>query len=161
MVGGVLFIAYKVSVSDIVPNTSLTVYKISKEGEYIIISADKQKIDKNGKLILKLADSKKYDYVLVNSKDATKIDKAILKTVTLSTTSKSIKRGKKYTIKLNNKLNTASIKSIKYSTSKKSIATVSSKGVVKGISKGSTTINAVVTLKNGTKKTLKLKVKIK
>lgn len=157
---GTRYIA-KVSVNDIVPNTSLTVYKISKVGEYIIISANKQKIDKNAKLILKLPDSKKYDYALMNSKDAAKIEKAILKTITLQESSKSIKVGKKYTIKLNDKFNTESIKSIKYSTSKKSIAMVSSKGVVKGIKKGSATIKVVVTLKNGTRKTLKLKVKIK
>jgi endo-1,4-beta-xylanase len=61
---------------------------------------------------------------------------------------------------LSSKFNQANAKSIKFTSSNKKV-TVDKNGKIKAVKKGSATIKAVVTLKNGTKKTVKMKVTIK
>lgn len=92
-----------------------------------------------------------YSQNSAKAKDAKTIalSKNILK---LSKTSATIQKGKKVTIKATA---TPSAK-ITYTSSNKKIATVTSKGVVKGIKKGSTTIKVSV---NGVTKTFKVTVK--
>ena len=58
-------------------------------------------------------------------------------------------------------LNMENVKSIQYSVSKKSVASVTKKGVVKGKKAGSAVVRAKVTLKNGKAKTVRMKVKVK
>lgn len=72
-----------------------------------------------------------------------------------------MKKGKKTSIALSNKLNMSNVESITYSTDSKSVATVSKKGTVTAKGKGTTTIKATVTLKNGKTKTVKMKVTVK
>ena len=77
------------------------------------------------------------------------------KKITLGKKSVSLKKGKKYTIKIALSPISASEK-ITYQTWKKSVATVSNKGVVKARKKGTIKI----TVKSGKKKaTLNVKVK--
>ena len=52
------------------------------------------------------------------------------------------------------------VKSITYTTSKKSIATVSKKGTITAVNTGNATVMATVTLKNGTKKTIKMTIRV-
>jgi uncharacterized protein YjdB len=53
------------------------------------------------------------------------------------------------------------VKSIVYKTSKSNVATVNKNGKITGKKSGTATVSAVVTLKNGSKKTVKMKVTVK
>lgn len=75
----------------------------------------------------------------------------IVTDASISKTSKTIEEREKYTLKINNYS-----EKITWTTSNKKVATVSSKGVVKGVSKGSAVITAK--LKNGATFTCKIKV---
>lgn len=66
-------------------------------------------------------------------------------TIKLNKTKVAINEGESYTLKV-----TGTTKTVKWSTSNKAIATVSTKGVVKGIKAGSTTITATVSSKKYT-----------
>ena len=62
---------------------------------------------------------------------------------------------------MSSKLDMDNVESITYSTSKKSVATVSKNGKVTAKKAGNVTIKVIVTLKNGQTKTVKMKVKVK
>ncbi len=74
--------------------------------------------------------------------DAASKPKVVLK---LDKASVSIEMGNTVTLKLSKK-NVASVKKIAWVSKDKKIATVNSKGIVKGIKKGSTVVNATVKL---------------
>lgn len=86
-------------------------------------------------------------------------------TVKLSKTAVTVQKGKKTTLKIKKK-NIKKVKSIKWSSKNKKVATVSKKGAVKGVKVGKTTITCKVKyVAKGTKKvkakTLKCKVTVK
>ena len=58
-------------------------------------------------------------------------------------------------------VNMNNVKSITYQTADKKIATVSKSGKVTAKAKGTVTVKATVTLKNGSKKTVTMKIKVK
>ena len=58
-------------------------------------------------------------------------------------------------------MNMNNVKSITYQTADKKIATVSKSGKVTAKAKGTVTVKATVTLKNGSKKTVTMKIKVK
>lgn len=87
--------------------------------------------------------------------DETQTIPKLAPTIKLSATSKSIKKKKSFTLKVSGLAYGDAIKS--YVSSKKKVATVTAKGVVKGKKKGTAYIT--VTLKSG--KTAKCKVKVK
>ena len=55
----------------------------------------------------------------------------------------------------------ANVDKITYTSSKKSVATVNKNGKITAKKKGTAKVKAVVTLKDGTKKTVTMKVKVK
>ena len=81
-----------------------------------------------------------------------------VKSVKLSSKSSSIKKGRKLTLRVVISPSNATNKEVTWKTSNKKIATVTNKGVVKGVKKGTATIT--VTTKDG-KKTAKCKVTVK
>ncbi|MBR1630177.1 MAG: Ig-like domain-containing protein [Lachnospiraceae bacterium] len=81
-----------------------------------------------------------------------------VKSVKLNKKSASVKKGKTLTLKATISPSNATNKSVTWKTSNKKIAAVTSKGVVKGVKKGTATITA--TTKDG-KKTAKCKVTVK
>lgn len=82
-------------------------------------------------------------------------------TLKLKKTKISVKKGKKVTLKVTKK-NVKKIKSAKWSTANKTIATVSSKGVVKGIKAGKTTVTCTIKYrKKSSKKVFKKVLKCK
>ena len=81
--------------------------------------------------------------------------KKLTPTIKLSATKKTLKKGKTYKLKVSKLAKGDAVKSFK--TSKKSVATVTSKGVIKAKKKGKATIT--VTLKSG--KTAKCKITVK
>ena len=82
----------------------------------------------------------------------------LVKKIKLNSTSKTLKKGEKFTLKATVTPTNASNKSVKWTTSKKKIATVNSKGVVKAKKKGSCTIKA--TAKDGSKASASCKIKV-
>ncbi len=79
--------------------------------------------------------------------------------ITLNKTTASLAKGKTVTLKATVSPSNAVKKTIKWTSSNSKIATVSSKGVVKGIAKGTATITAKATDGSGKKATCKVTVK--
>ena len=130
-----------------------------KTGEYKLVNAKTYKVGKDGTLNAKLADGA--DYKMLTAAELKAVEKAILKTVEVKKPSATVKNGKKTQIQLSSELDMDNVKSITYKTSKKSVATVNKSGKITTNKKGSVTIKAIVTLKNGKKKTVSMTLKVK
>lgn len=89
------------------------------------------------------------------------MEKAVLKTVAVKKTTASIKEGKNTKIQLSSKLDLDNVKKITYTSGKKSVAVVDKNGKITAKKKGTVTIKAKVTLKNGKTKTVSMKIKVK
>jgi hypothetical protein len=149
----------KADAGDLTAENSLKVYSVdSTTGEYVMVNAKTYTVDANGSVSVSLADG---NYVLVTKSEANAINKAIKATIKPAKTKATVKKDKNTTFKLSSKLNKSNIKKITYSTSKKSVAKVSKSGKITAKKKGTATIKAKVTLKNGTTKTVQMKIKVK
>ena len=154
-------VKYTVSVSaeNVKNNKSLKAFVVNrKTGEYELINSKTYKA-KDGKLNASFG--KKGDYVLLTTKEAARIEKEILKTIAPKKTKATVKKGKTTEFKLDSKLNQNNVKKVTYKTSKKSIATVNKNGKIKANRKGTVTIKATVTLKNGKTKTVSMKIVVR
>lgn len=141
-------------------NQKLQVVAIDpKTGEYKLVNAKTYTVGKDGSINVSLADGA--DYKLLTTAEVKAVEKAILKTVEVKKSSVTVKKGKKTQIKLSSDLDMDNVKSITYKTGKKSVATVNKSGKITTKKKGTVTIKAVVTLKNGKKKTVSMKLKVK
>ena len=87
--------------------------------------------------------------------------KEIKKTVKATKTSTNVKKKKTTKFPWSKKLNMANVDKITYTSSKKSVVTVNKNGKITAKKKGTAKVKAVVTLKDGTKKTVTMKVKVK
>ena len=94
-------------------------------------------------------------------KDAKAAVKEIKKTVKATKTSTNVKKKKTTKFPWSKKLNMANVDKITYTSSKKSVVTVNKNGKITAKKKGTAKVKAVVTLKDGTKKTVTMKVKVK
>lgn len=130
-----------------------------KTGEYKLVNAKTYKVGKDGTLNAKLADGA--DYKMLTTAELKAVEKAILKTVEVKKPSVTVKNGKKTQIQLSSALDMDNVASITYKTSKKSVATVNKSGKITTNKKGTVTIKAIVTLKNGKKKTVSMTLKVK
>lgn len=121
-------------------------------------SNNKVTVNSKGKITAKKAGDAKITVKSINGKKAVvKVTvKKAPKKITLNAKKKTLRVGKSYKIKATLPKNTASNKII-YSSSKKSVASVSSSGKVKGKKKGTATIT--VKTFNGKKATLKIIVR--
>lgn len=154
-------VKYTVSVSakNVKNNKSLKAFVVNrKTGEYELINSKTYKA-KDGNLNVSFG--KKGDYVLLTTKEAARIEKEILKTIAPKKTKETVKKGKTTEFKLDSKLNQNNVKKVTYKTSKKSIATVNKNGKIKANRKGTVTIKATVTLKNGKTKTVSMKIAVR
>lgn len=154
-------VKYTVSVSaeNVKHNKSLKAFVVNrKTGEYELINSKTYKA-KDGNLNASFG--KKGDYVLLTTKEAARIEKEILKTIAPKKTKATVKKGKTTEFKLDSKLNQNNVKKVTYKTSKKSIATVNKNGKIKANRKGTVTIKATVTLKNGKTKTVSMKIAVR
>ena len=154
-------VKYTVSVSakNVKNNKSLKAFVVNrKTGEYELINSKTYKA-KDGNLNASFG--KKGDYVLLTTKEATRIEKEILKTIAPKKTKATVKKGKTTEFKLDSKLNQNNVKKVTYKTSKKSIATVNKNGKIKANRKGTVKIKAIVTLKNGKTKTVSMKIAVR
>ena len=154
-------VKYTVSVSaeNVKNNKSLKAFVVNrKTGEYELINSKTYKA-KDGKLNASFG--KKGDYALLTTKEAARIEKEILKTIAPKKTKATVKKGKTTEFKLDSELNQNNVKKVTYKTSKKSIATVNKNGKIKANRKGTVTIKAIVTLKNGKTKTVSMKIAVR
>lgn len=154
-------VKYTVSVSakNVKNNKSLKAFVVNrKTGEYELINSKTYKA-KDGNLNASFG--KKGNYVLLTTKEAARIEKEILKTIAPKKTKATVKKGKTTEFKLDSKLNQNNVKKVTYKTSKKSIATVNKNGKIKANRKGTVTIKATVTLKNGKTKTVSMKIAVR
>jgi mannan endo-1,4-beta-mannosidase len=129
-----------------------------ENGSYVAVDAKAYSVSEKS---VTVSASKNKTYVLLNSAEAKKASKAILKTVQAKKSALTIKKGASKLFELSSKLNTASVKSIAYTTTDKSVATVSKKGKITAKKAGKATVKAKVTLKNGKTKTVTMKVTVK
>ena len=141
-------------------NAKLKVVAVDQTtGEKTLVNAKTYKVNKDGSITFDLPAGA--DYELVSTAEAKTVEKAVLKTVKVKKTSASVKAGKKTSIQLNSKLNMDNVKKVTYTSSKKSVTTVNKNGKITAKKKGSVTVKAKVTLKNGTTKTVSMKIKVK
>lgn len=131
----------------------------TKTNKYVLVDSKTIKVDKNGNVKVSLPAGKTYQLMPVE--EAKQIEKEILKTVQAKKPVVEIKKGKKAKVQFSSKLDMNNVAKITYKSGKKSVAKVDAKGNVTAKKKGTAVIKAVVTLKNGKKKTVEIKYKVK
>ena len=131
----------------------------TKTNKYVLVDSKTFKVDKDGNLKVSLPAGKTYQLMPVE--EAKQIEKEILKTVQAKKPVVEVKKGTKAKVQFSSKLDMNNVAKITYKSEKKSVAKVDAKGNVIAKKKGTAVIKAVVTLKNGKKKTLKIKYKVK
>lgn len=131
----------------------------TKTNKYVLVDSKTIKVDKDGNVKVSLPAGKTYQLMPVE--EAEQIEKEILKTVQAKKPVVEVKKGKKAKVQFSSKLDMNNVAKITYKSEKKSVAKVDAKGNVIAKKKGTAVIKAVVTLKNGKKKTLKIKYKVK
>lgn len=150
----------RVQAADLVKGKKLVIYQYNaKTGEYVAVNAKKYKVATDGSVTVAM--DKKKTYVLVSESEAKAINRDLKAAIQLARTSATVSKERKFRIKLDSDFNTDNIKSIKYVSGKVSIAKVDKKGNVIAQKSGTTVIKVIVTLNNGTKKTMKMEFTVK
>jgi hypothetical protein len=129
-----------------------------ENGSYVAVNAKTYTVSEKS---VTVSASKNKTYVLLSSAEAKKASKSILKTVQAKKNAVTLKKGASKQFELSSKLNTESVKNIAYTTTDKSVATVSKNGKITAKKAGKATVKAKVTLKNGKTKTVSMKVTVK
>lgn len=145
---------------DLTAGKKLSVVVVDKKtGAYKLVNAKTYTVGKDGTLHVNLAAGS--DYRMLSAAEIKNVEKAVLKTVAVKKTTASIKAGKNAKIQLSSKLDLDNVKKITYTSGKKSVAAVDKNGKITAKKKGTVTIKAKVTLKNGKTKTVSMKIKVK
>ena len=145
---------------DLTAGNKLSVVVVDKKtGAYKLVNAKTYMVGKDGTLHVNLAAGS--DYRMLSAAEIKNVEKAVLKTVAVKKTTASIKAGKNTKIQLSSKLDLDNVKKITYTSGKKSVAAVDKNGKITAKKKGTVTIKAKVTLKNGKTKTVSMKIKVK
>ncbi len=131
----------------------------TKTNKYVMVDSKTFKVDKDGNVKVSLPAGKTYQLMPVE--EAEQIEKEILKTVQAKKPVIEVKKGKKAKVQFSSKLDMNNVAKITYKSGKKSVAKVDAKGNVIAKKKGTAVIKAVVTLVNGKKKVIKIKMKVK
>lgn len=145
---------------DLTAGKKLSVVVVDKKtGAYKLVNAKTYTVGKDGTLHVNLAAGS--DYRMLSAAEIKNVEKAVLKTVAVKKTTASIKAGKNTKIQLSSKLDLDNVKKITYTSGEKSVAAVDKNGKITAKKKGTVTIKAKVTLKNGKTKTVSMKIKVK
>ena len=133
--------------------------KDAKTGKLVLVDKKNYTVSKDGSIDLTMKTDG--DYVLLNSTDAKAAANEIKKTVKATKSSTNVKQKKATEFPWSNKLNMENVEKITYTSSKKSVITVNKNGKITAKKKGTAKVKAVVTLKDGTVKTVTMQVIVK
>ena len=153
--------AYIVSVNakDLSAGKKLTLVKYNKKtGKYTLCNKKIYKVTDAGvSLTIKNSGS----YQLISEADAAKLVKEILATVKPAKKSKTVKEGNAASFAWSKELDIANVSKITYSSTDNSIAKIGKNGKITAKKAGKVTLKATVTLKNGKKKVVSMKLSVR
>lgn len=150
----------EVNAKNLVSGGNLKIMKLDpKTGEYVLCNKKNYAVNAAGGVDLSIKTDG--DFILVNEADAKAASDAILNTVKVKSSSKTVTKGKSTTVAMSSGLNMKNVSTITYTVSNKSVAAVNKNGKVTTKKAGTVTVNAKVTLKNGRTKTVKMTIKVK
>lgn len=150
----------EVNAGDLVSGEALKIMKLDlKTGEYVLCNAKDYVVSAAGGVSLSI--KTKGDFILLGETEYAAKSDAILSTVKVENAKATIQVGKSTKVAMSSKLNMKNVSKITYSVSKKSVATVSQSGKVKGKKAGKVTVTAKVKLKNGKTRTVKMTITVK
>lgn len=150
----------QVNAADVKAGAKLAVMKKDeKTGELVLVNQKAYKVAKDGSVSLTFKGEG--TYVVKTQAEVKAQAKQIAKTVKPAKTTVNVATKKTTVFKWNKKLNMENVEKITYKSSKKSVVSVNKNGNITGKKKGTGKVTAEVTLKDGTKKTVKMKVKVK
>ena len=153
--------AYTVSVNakDLSAGKKLTLVKYNKKtGKYTLYNKKTYKVTDAG-VSQTIKDSGSYQ--LISEADAAKFVKEILATVKPAKKSKTVKEGNAASFAWSKELDTANVSKITYSSTDNSIAKIGKNGKITAKKAGKVTLKATVTLKNGKKKVVSMKLSVR
>ena len=154
-------IAYTVSINakDLTSGEKFIVVKYNKKtGKYTLCNKKIYKVTDAGvSLTIKNSGS----YQLISEADAAKLVKEILATVKPAKKSKTVKEGNAASFAWSKELDTANVSKITYSSTDNSIAKIGKNGKITAKKAGKVTLKATVTLKNGKKKVVSMKLSVR
>ncbi len=153
--------AYIVSVNakDLSAGKKLTLVKYNKKtGKYTLYNKKTYKVTDAG-VSQTIKDSGSYQ--LISEADAAKLVKEILATVKPAKKSKTVKEGNAASFAWSKELDTANVSKITYSSTDNSIAKIGKNGKITAKKAGKVTLKATVTLKNGKKKVVSMKLSVR
>ena len=154
-------IAYTVSINakDLTSGEKFIVVKYNKKtGKYTLCNKKIYKVTDAG-VSLTIKDSGSYQ--LISEADAAKLVKEILATVKPAKKSKTVKEGNTASFAWSKALDTANVSKITYSSTDNSIAKIGKNGKITAKKAGKVTLKATVTLKNGKKKVVSMKLSVR
>lgn len=150
----------QVNAADVKAGAKLAVMKKDeKTGELVLVNRKAYKVAKDGSVSLTFKGEG--TYVVKTQAEVKAEAKQIAKTVKPAKTTVNVATKKTTVFKWNKKLNMENVAKITYKSSKKSVVSVNKNGKITGKKKGTGKVTAEVTLKDGTKKTVRMKVKVK
>ena len=153
--------AYIVSVNakDLSAGKKLTLVKYNKKtGKYTLYNKKTYKVTDAG-VSQTIKDSGSYQ--LISEADAAKLVKEILATVKPAKKSKTVKEGNAASFAWSKELDIANVSKITYSSTDNSIAKIGKNGKITAKKAGKVTLKATVTLKNGKKKVVSMKLSVR
>lgn len=153
--------AYTVSVNakDLSTGKKLTLVKYNKKtGKYTLYNKKTYKVTDAG-VSQTIKDSGSYQ--LISEADAAKLVKEILATVKPAKKSKTVKEGNVASFAWSKELDIANVSKITYSSTDNSIAKIGKNGKITAKKAGKVTLKATVTLKNGKKKVVSMKLSVR
>lgn len=146
--------------NDLVAGKTLYAYKLDKKtGLLAMVANPKMKVTDEGRLTIFF--SKKGTYRLVSAQRAKECNEQILKTIKPYAKQMLMKKKERASFSFSSKMDWNNIKSVKYSSSNKKVLTVDKMGKLVAKAKGKATVKAKVMLKNGSSKTINVKVEVK
>lgn len=153
--------AYTVSVNakDLSTGKKLTLVKYNKKtGKYTLYNKKTYKATDAG-VSLTIKDSGSYQ--LISEADAAKLVKEILATVKPAKKSKTVKKGNAASFAWSKELDIANVSKITYSSTDNSLAKIGKNGKITAKKAGKVILKATVTLKNGKKKVVSMKLSVR
>lgn len=137
-------------------------YIVKESGDqktYTLVNDQTYIVSPTGSISLNMTD--KADYVLVDEKEVRQLEQKVKASIQLKKSTVKIKKGKTCKVVLNSTLDKTNVKKISYSTTNKKVLKVSKNGTVRAKKKGTAYVKVKVVLKNGSAKTVKMKVTVR